>query len=143
MLFPIAGALKKDKAIELGIRKDVMFLGFREDIPELMSLFDLLIVPSLHEPFGRVVIEAMACQTPVVASAVDGILEIFQDGFGGLFFRYVKSSSVCTRTLFCCSRGSIRLSFSFIGRLISVSMDSTSLSRSCSALFMCLIEFMV
>jgi len=65
----------------------VIFLGFRTDIPELMSLCDLLVVPSLHEPFGRVVIEAMACGTPVVASAVGGIVEIFEEGKGGLFFQ--------------------------------------------------------
>lgn len=78
--------LLKQKAAELGIQDQVAFLGFRSDIPEIMSLLGLLVVPSLKEPFGRVVIEAMACGTPVVASAVDGILEIFEDGEGGLFF---------------------------------------------------------
>ena len=72
--------------IDYGIESMVSFLGFREDIPELMSLCDLLIVPSLREPFGRVVIEAMACGTPVVASSVGGMVEIFEDGVGGLFF---------------------------------------------------------
>ncbi len=76
----------KKKAQDLGIAQLVKFLGFRSDVPEMMSLCDLIIVPSLKEPFGRVVIEAMACETPVVASAVDGILEIFKDGQGGLFF---------------------------------------------------------
>ena len=75
----------RQAAIDYGIKNMVKFLGFRKDIPELMSLFDLLIVPSLKEPFGRVVLEAMACGTPVVASAVDGIVEIFADGEGGLF----------------------------------------------------------
>ncbi len=75
----------KQKAAELGIQDQLIFLGYRTDIPEIMSLLDLLVVPSLREPFGRVVIEAMACGTPVVASAVDGILEIFEDGEGGLF----------------------------------------------------------
>ena len=70
-----------------GLQDVVRFLGFRSDIPELMSLCDLLVVPSLHEPFGRVVIEAMACGTPVVASAVGGIVEIFEEGKGGLFFQ--------------------------------------------------------
>ncbi len=71
--------------IDYGIESMVWFLGFRDDISELMSLCDLLIVPSLREPFGRVVIEAMACGTPVVASSVGGIIEIFSDGEGGLF----------------------------------------------------------
>lgn len=79
--------LLKQKAAELRIQDQVIFLGYRTDIPEIMSLLDLLVVPSLKEPFGRVVIEAMACGTPVVASAVDGILEIFEAGEGGLFFK--------------------------------------------------------
>ncbi len=75
----------KQKAAALGIQDQVIFLGYRTDLPEIMNLLDLLVVPSLKEPFGRVVIEAMACRTPIVASAVDGILEIFEDGEGGLF----------------------------------------------------------
>ncbi|MCD6184473.1 MAG: glycosyltransferase family 4 protein [Deltaproteobacteria bacterium] len=76
----------KRKSFELGIQDKVMFLGYRKDIPEIMNLCDLIVVPSLREPFGRVVIEAMACGTPVVASAVGGIVEIFEDGYGGSFF---------------------------------------------------------
>jgi|GEM_PF-3642399 len=75
----------KNMVIDFGIENIVYFLGFRKDIPEFMSLCDLLVVPSLREQFGRVVIEAMACGTPVVASAVGGMVEIFEDGDGGLF----------------------------------------------------------
>jgi len=75
----------KRRAMELGVENKVKFLGYRKDIPEIMSVCDMLVVPSLREPFGRVVIEAMACGTPVVASAVGGIVEIFEDGYGGLF----------------------------------------------------------
>ena len=73
------------KVEKLGINENIYFLGYRTDIPEIMSLCDLIVVPSLREPFGRVVIEAMACGTPVVASRVGGIVEIFKDGEGGLF----------------------------------------------------------
>jgi len=75
----------KNMAIDFGIENKVHFLGFRKDIPELMNLCDLLVVPSLRESFPRVVVEAMACGTPVVASAVGGMVEIFEDGDGGLF----------------------------------------------------------
>jgi len=75
----------KSQAKKSGLQNEIIFLGYRTDIPEIMSLCDLIAVPSLHEPFGRVVIEAMACGTPVVASSVGGIVEIFEDGAGGLF----------------------------------------------------------
>ena len=71
---------------KLCIDEKVKFLGFRKDVPELMSLCDLIIVPSRREPFGRVVIESMACGTPIVAAKTGGICEIFNDGYGGLFF---------------------------------------------------------
>lgn len=76
----------KLKVAEYGLDDTVRFTGFRPDVPELLNLCDLIVVPSLHEPFGRVVIEAMACGSPVVASSVGGIVEIFKNGEGGLFF---------------------------------------------------------
>ena len=77
----------KQAAVDSDINGMVKFLGFRADVPDIMSLCDLVVVPSLRESFGRVVIEAMACGTPVVASAVGGIVEIFEEGKGGLFFQ--------------------------------------------------------
>jgi len=75
----------KVRAFELGVANYISFLGYRNDIPEIMNLCDLLVLPTLKESFGRVVIEAMACGTPVVTSAVGGVVEIFDDNGGGLF----------------------------------------------------------
>jgi L-malate glycosyltransferase len=61
----------------------VFFLGEREDVPDLMRACDLVLVPSWEEPFGRVVIEAMACGTPVVATDIGGPPEIIGAGHGG------------------------------------------------------------
>ncbi|MBU2453216.1 MAG: glycosyltransferase family 4 protein, partial [Proteobacteria bacterium] len=61
-----------------------IFLGKRDDIPEVMNTFDLLVVPSRAEPFGKVIIEAMACNKCVIASEVGGIPEILIDGENGL-----------------------------------------------------------
>lgn len=54
----------------------VSFQGFRPDIPDILARLDIVVVPSLQEPFGKVVIEGMAMQKPVIASAVGGIPEI-------------------------------------------------------------------
>jgi glycosyltransferase involved in cell wall biosynthesis len=62
----------------------VRFLGERSDVPTIMSALDALLVPSHDEPFGRVVVEAMATGTPVVASASAGPAEIVEDGVSGL-----------------------------------------------------------
>jgi len=68
---------------ELGIMPHVRFMGHRPDIPSIMRQLHLLVVPSQFESFGRVVIEAMACGRPVIASRVGGIPEIIEDGKSG------------------------------------------------------------
>jgi glycosyltransferase involved in cell wall biosynthesis len=69
---------------ELGLDGSVQFLGEREDVPELLRAFDVLLVPSWEEPFGRSVVEAMAMETPVVATANGGPSEIIRDGIDGV-----------------------------------------------------------
>ena len=88
------------RADDLGVQDEVRFLGYRKNIPQLMSLLDLIIVPSMREPFGRVVIEAMACATPVVAAAVGGMVEIFKDGEGGLFFPVNDVDALVAKALY-------------------------------------------
>lgn len=68
----------------LGIADAVTFAGFRTDIPELMHAFDVFALPSRWEGFGVVFLEAMAAQTPVVASEVSAIPEVVADGKTGL-----------------------------------------------------------
>ncbi len=72
----------------LGLEKDVSFLGFcREPAPILQSL-DVLVHASIRpEPFGRVIIEAMACGTPVTASGAGGPVEIVRPGLDGLLHK--------------------------------------------------------
>lgn len=59
-------------------------LGFRDDIPALMRRFDLLCLPSHREPFGLVLLEAMAAGRPVVAFDAGGVPEIVVSGQTGL-----------------------------------------------------------
>ena len=71
-------------AAELGIRDRVAFAGHREDIPAVMGALDLFVLPSLYEPFGRVLIEAMGARLPIVASRAGGVPEIVLDGETGV-----------------------------------------------------------
>jgi glycosyltransferase involved in cell wall biosynthesis len=70
-------------AHELRVDSYVRFLGHRSDIPDIMRQLHLLVVPSQFEPFGRVVIEAMACGRPVIGSHDGGIPEIIEEGKTG------------------------------------------------------------
>jgi glycosyltransferase involved in cell wall biosynthesis len=62
----------------------VSFLGERRDVPDVMRALDVLLLPSIGEPFGRVIIEAMAVGTPIVASADGGPREIIEDTVTGM-----------------------------------------------------------
>jgi glycosyltransferase involved in cell wall biosynthesis len=69
---------------ELGLEEAVVFAGRLGDMPTVMRAIDVLLLPSWEEPFGRVVAEAMAAGTPVVATSVGGPAEIIADGRDGL-----------------------------------------------------------
>jgi glycosyltransferase involved in cell wall biosynthesis len=63
-----------------------LFLGPRADMPLLYSAADLVVLPSLWEGFPNVVIEAMACATPVVVSNISDNARIVEQGVAGYLF---------------------------------------------------------
>jgi glycosyltransferase involved in cell wall biosynthesis len=67
----------------LGIADATVLWSFEANVPALMSQIDLCVHPSLEEPFGIALLEAMAARKPVVATNVDGIPEIVHDGITG------------------------------------------------------------
>jgi glycosyltransferase involved in cell wall biosynthesis len=71
-------------ARDLGVEEAVDFLGERQDVAEILRALDIALVPSWQEPFGRSVIEAMAMETPVIATVVGGPREIVGDGVDGV-----------------------------------------------------------
>lgn len=69
---------------QLGLSDRVHFLGFRSDIPQLMSMCDLITHTSTApEPFGRVIVEAMLCGKPIVAAAAGGAIELIENNQTG------------------------------------------------------------
>jgi glycosyltransferase involved in cell wall biosynthesis len=78
--------LLKRTTSELNIGNKVRMLGARSDIGTIMQALDVLVVNSSVEPFGLVILEAMACGTPVLAAGVDGILEIIEHDENGWLF---------------------------------------------------------
>jgi glycosyltransferase involved in cell wall biosynthesis len=81
------GPLKEELAGEakrLGIEKHVFLLGFRADIPALIAQCDLSVLPSLSEPLGNVILEAMALGKPVIGTTAGGIAEMIVNAETGL-----------------------------------------------------------
>lgn len=68
----------------LGMTDAVQFLGWRDDIAQLIAQFDVFVLPSRRESFGLVFLEAMACRRPIVATRVDGIPEVVAEDINGL-----------------------------------------------------------
>ena len=74
----------RTEALRSRRNSQVKFLGWRDDIHEIMPLFDILVLPSLNEGMGRVLVEAMAAGRPVVASNVGGIPDLVEHEKSGL-----------------------------------------------------------
>ncbi len=74
----------QEMARRLGLEDKVVWAGYRKDAPQVMAALDVLVLASTSpEPFGRVIIEAMATAKPVIATAHGGPLEIVRDGETG------------------------------------------------------------
>jgi N-acetyl-alpha-D-glucosaminyl L-malate synthase BshA len=70
-------------ARQLGVSKNVLFVGKQPGIVDYLSIANLLLLPSETESFGLSALEAMACETPVIASNVGGLPEVVVDGESG------------------------------------------------------------
>jgi L-malate glycosyltransferase len=68
---------------ELGLRERVLFLGKQDNLAELYSLSDLMLLLSEKESFGLVALEAMACGVPCIGTNIGGIPEVIEDGVTG------------------------------------------------------------
>lgn len=67
-----------------GIHDHTFFLGKQESVEEMLSIADLLLLPSEMESFGLAALEAMACEVPPIASRVGGVPELITHGVDGL-----------------------------------------------------------
>jgi glycosyltransferase involved in cell wall biosynthesis len=81
------GSLRHDLetlAESLNLQKCLLFTGRRTDIPDILAALDVVVVPSIQEGFPVLTLEAMAMEKPIVATAINGIMEQITNGKEGL-----------------------------------------------------------
>jgi glycosyltransferase involved in cell wall biosynthesis len=83
------------QAERLGV--NILFTGFRADAARVASTFDVFVVTSLYEGVGRSVTEAMASGRPVLATAVDGVVDLVTPGATGLLARPRQPEELAAR----------------------------------------------
>ncbi len=74
----------KHYVTELGLSENVIFLGLCKDVRQILSTFDIFVLPSLNEGMGRCLLEAQALGIPVIATKVGGIPDVVEDGLTGI-----------------------------------------------------------
>lgn len=83
--------------VRQGLQDDVLFLGKRDDLPELLSISHAMLLMSEKEAFGLVLLEAFACGVPAVATEIGGIPEVVEDGWNGYLVPLGDSQAAAER----------------------------------------------
>ena len=76
-------AALRQQAEEAGIGQNVHFLGYRQDMKELLQAADVFVMPSFREGLSRSIMEAMSSGLPCVVSRIRGNVDLVEDGKGG------------------------------------------------------------
>lgn len=112
---PLRAELTK-KIQDKGVEDHFVLLGFRQDVPELLPLFDVFTLPSLYEGLPNVVLEAMACGLPVVATPVDGTKEAVIDQETGFLVPVGDTKQLAEKLLDVISNDDLKLKLGLAGR---------------------------
>lgn len=108
--------LQKQVSQERQLGSHVHFAGFREDIPAILSLSDVVVCASEFESFGLVNVEAMACETPVVSTNVGGPAETVVDGKTGFLVPPHQPREMANRVCQLLNDPSLRIRMGHQGR---------------------------
>ena len=112
----------KDMAVSFGLEKSVIFTGYipDADLASYYNLADVFVLPSIDksEAFGMVLLEAMACAKPVIASDLSGVREVVRKRVNGLLVKPKNSQQLSEQLDYLLKHPKIGLQFGLNGRRI-------------------------
>lgn len=121
---------------QLGLTDTVRLLGFQPNPYQYMAAADLFVLPSLYEGFGNVIVEAMACGTPVVATdCPHGPAEILEWGKNGLLVPPADADALARQILKALRNPSQREQYARRGLVRAQDFHAATIARLYSALF--------
>ncbi|MEI8139236.1 MAG: glycosyltransferase family 4 protein [bacterium] len=111
--FILVGAGELKERIErniaaAGLQERFILLGAREDVPDLVPLFDVVVLPSLWEGLPYTLLEAMAAGKPVIASSVAGMADVIKNGDNGFLVFSEDSTALADAMLKLLENGKLR-----------------------------------
>lgn len=122
-------------ALNQGINEKVLFLGWRSDVAEIISTFDVFVLPSLNEGMGRVLVEAMAIGKPIVASDVGGIPDLIIHGKNGFLVPPADSEALAMAIMELYRNPTLRINMGQQGKAMSVSFSVESMIQKIDQLY--------
>ncbi|KYP80957.1 N-acetyl-alpha-D-glucosaminyl L-malate synthase BshA [Ferroacidibacillus organovorans] len=125
---------------EMGMARDIHFLGKRDEVAALLSAADLLLLPSEKESFGLVALEAMACGVPVIGSLAGGIPEVVEHGKSGLLSPIGDVEDMAKNAQALLSNDRLWSAYSRAARARAAQFSASEIVSSYERLYECLIE---
>jgi L-malate glycosyltransferase len=96
---------------EFGLHDKVIFTGKRDDLPELLAISDVMFHLSEKEAFGLVLLEALACGLPSIATDAGGIPEVIEDGVNGFLVKIGDTDKAAEKAILVLKDDNLRATF--------------------------------
>jgi N-acetyl-alpha-D-glucosaminyl L-malate synthase BshA len=107
-------------AREMGVNRDVLFLGNQDLMEEMLPLADVFLLPSSSESFGLVALEAMSAEVPVVCSNAGGLPEVVEHGFTGFLHEPAHVAGYTASVLKLLANDGLRRTMGRRGRRVAI-----------------------
>jgi glycosyltransferase involved in cell wall biosynthesis len=126
----------KMQAASAGISDKVKFLGWLPNVAEVMSTFDIFVLPSLNEGMGKVLVEAMAARKPIIASDIGGISDLIIHGKNGLLVSPMNSDALANSIELVLRNSRMRTNMGEEGQRLSREYDVNSMISKIDCLYL-------